>query len=320
MKALLTTFLAAAASFLFTPSNALSTRTVYQFSNPTWLENIVAMRNGSLLVTVVGRPEIHIVNPLATPSTASLAASIPDVNAALGITELSNNMFAVAAGNVTADNTPVSGSFSVWSIDLTRRHGAAKISKMTDVPAMGMVNGLTALDKRTLLLADSWKGNIVALDVKSGDSSVWFEDESTASNFSAPGLQLGVNGIKAYGEWVYFTNTVRNSLSRIRVDAATRKPVSEVKVLAQGDDVAMPDDFAVLRDGSVILGRPLSDELIKVDSKGTVQVIATVEGVTAVALGRSKADRKAAYLSSMGGFTAEGGVKAGGRIVAVQLR
>ena len=318
MNAFLTGILAAAASF-FASTHASAPRTIHQFPNPTWLENIAPMRNGSLLVTVIGRPEVHIVNPLVTSSTASLVATIPDVNAVFGIIEISDDVFAVAAGNYTAANAPVSGSFSVWSIDLGHKHGAVSVGKIADVPAVGMINGLAALDENTLLLADSWKGNIASLGVKSGKSAIWFGDKCTASNFSAPGLPLGVNGIKVHQDWVYFTNTVQNSLSRVRVDRETKQAAGNVEVLAQGDAVAVPDDFAVREDGDVILGRPLSDELVKIGARGNVQTVTKVEGVTAVALGRSKADKKVAYLSSMGGFGENGSVKAGGSIFAVQL-
>jgi sugar lactone lactonase YvrE len=322
MNALLTTILAATTSFLFASTHASQVRTIREFPKPTWLENIAAMRNGSLLVSMIGRSEVHIVHPLVNPSTTSLVANIPDVNAVFGITELADNVFAVAAGNYTSENTPVQGSFSVWSIDLNHKHHAAKVKKLAKTPDVSMVNGLAALNKHTLLLADSWAGTIAFLDTKTGKSNLWFADESTASNFSAPGLPLGVNGVRVHGDWVYYTNTVRNSLSRIRVDASTGKAAGEVETLAQGDAIAVPDDLAVLEDGNVILGRPLSDELVRVGNDGKVDVLfkgQSVEGVTAVAVGRTNGDGRVVYLSSMGGFNANGNVKAGGRVVTVKL-
>lgn len=320
MNALLTSLLAATASFFFASTHASTPRTIYQFPNPTWLEHIAAMRNGSLLVTVIGNPEIHIVNPLVTPATASLMATIPDVNAVFGITELFDNIFALVAGNYTSDNAPVPGSFSVWSIDLSHRHELAGLSKIADIPGVGMINGLAALDEYTLLLADSWNGNIASLDVKSGESYVWLEDKSTASNFSVPGLPLGVNGLKIHGDWVYYTNTVQSSLARVRIDRAKKRIAGDVELLAQGDAIALPDDFAVLENRDVVLGRPLSNELIKIGADGKVEIVAKVEGVTAAALGRTPTDKDIVYLSSMGGFNTNGIVKAGGMVVAVRLR
>lgn len=315
MNALFTTILAASTSFLFAATHASKIHTVYQFPNPTWLENIAATRNNSLLVSTIGKAEVHMINPLANPPTAHLIANLPSFNAVLGITELSNNIFAIAAGNVTPANAPVPGSFSIWSVDLTSIHHAAEVVKIADTPALSMINGLATLDAHTLLLADSWAGNIATLNTRTGETKTWLNDTSTASNFSAPGLPLGVNGLKVHGGFVYFSNTVQSSLNRVRV-SPSGSAVGAVQILAQGEEIGTPDDFAVLADESVVLGRPLGGEVMRVSRNGEVQVLADVEGVTAVAVGRKG---HVAYLSSMGGFNGDGSVKAGGRVVAVEL-
>lgn len=284
------------------------------------MENIAATRNGSLLVTIVGRPEVHIVNPLVTPPTALVVAKIPDVNAVFSITELSDNIFAIAAGNYTTENAPVPGSFSVWSIDLSSHYKAAKVGKIVDVPGVGMINGLATLDSKTLLLADSWKGNIASLDVESGKNSIWFEDKSTASNFSAPGSPLDVNGVKVHEDGVYYTNTVQSSLNRVRFDRTAGKVIGMTETLAQGNAIAVPDDFAVLEDGSVILGHPLSDVMVKVRKDRKVEVVAKVEDVPAATLATAKEGKDIVYLSSMDGFNVDGSVKAGRRAVSMDLK
>ncbi|KAJ4317535.1 hypothetical protein N0V94_004911 [Neodidymelliopsis sp. IMI 364377] len=297
-------------------SNSTSDRIIHQFSAPTWLENIATLRNGSLLTSVIGRPEVHLVNPLATPPTSNLVATIPDANAVFGITELKDNIFAVAAGAVTPANVPVAGSFVIWVLDFTTPD--ASLSKLTAAPEVSMVNGMAALNPHTLLLADSWAGNIASLDTETGAPGIWLADKSTAADFTAQGLPLGVNGIKVHAGFVYYTNTVFSSLNRIAI-SSSGAATGDVEVLAQGEKVALPDDFAVLDDGSVILGRPMSDEVVRVNGSGEVSVLAKVEGVTAVALGRTEGDKGVAYLSSMGGFGEDGKVKDGGRVVAVEV-
>jgi hypothetical protein len=277
------------------------------------------MRNGSLLLSVIGRPEVHLVNPLVIPATANVVASIPDANAVFGIVETRDDIFAVAAGNVTPANVPVQGSFSIWTIDLTNKHEQAEVSKLASVPNVSMINGMAALNTHTLLLADSWAGNIASLDTLTGESEVWFDNASTAANFSAPRLPLGVNGIRVHDDFVYYSNTVLSSLSRVRVDVSTGKVTGEVETLAKGEEVGMPDDFAVLEDGSVILGRPMNEELVRVGKDGKVKVVARAEGITAVAAGMTTSDKNVVYLSSMGGFNGDGSVKAGGRVIALEL-
>ena len=122
-----------------------------------------------------------------------------------------------------------------------------------------------------------------------------------------------------HGERVCYTNTVRNSLSRVRIGASTGKTIGGVETLAHDEAITLPDDSAGLVDGSLVLGRPLSEDLVGVATDGKVEAVVKVEGVTVVAFERSKKDKKIAYLSSMGGFNADGSVQAGDKVVALQL-
>ncbi|OAL49875.1 hypothetical protein IQ07DRAFT_587558 [Pyrenochaeta sp. DS3sAY3a] len=315
-------FLPTLASFVLAAA-AVDVRTVYQFPNPTWLENIQPTRNGSLLVTVIGRAEVHIVHPQSKPTTSSLLASIPNANAVLGITELEPNFFAIGAGNVTPANAPVTGTFAIWSIDLRER--TPNVTKIADVPNVDMVNGLEALNAHTLLIADSWAGNIVKLDIKTKAYNVALSHASLASNFSVPALPLGVNGVKVHGGYLYYSNTVQRLVGRVRIDSKgnARGPF---KVLASGASISVPDDFAVADDGSVYVASPIAapqgDTLQHISLDGKVATIAeggAVAGATAARFGRTKKDRNVVYLSTMGGFGADGLPKEGGRVVAVTI-
>ncbi|KAH7359939.1 hypothetical protein BKA66DRAFT_471989 [Pyrenochaeta sp. MPI-SDFR-AT-0127] len=310
-------------SYLVTSSLAANVRTVYQFSNPTWLENIAAMRNGSLLVTVIGRPEVHLVDPHVQPSTSSLIASFPNTNAVLGISEISDNVFAVAAGNTTPANAPVLGTYGIWKIDLSQKK--SKFQKIADLPNVDMVNGIVKLNDHTLLMADSWAGNIVTLNTRTGAYRVALSDASLASNFSVPALPLGVNGIKIHNGYLYYSNTVQARLGRVRI-SPTGEPTGPFTTLASVPQISVPDDFAVAKDGSVYLTGPLAapqgDTLQHITLDGKIETVAkggAVVGATAATFGRTRTDRNTVYLSTMGGFGSDGVPLAGGRVVAVSL-
>ncbi|KAF1851686.1 uncharacterized protein K460DRAFT_362430 [Cucurbitaria berberidis CBS 394.84] len=299
---------------------AVDVRTVYQFPNQTWLENIITMRNGSLLVTFIGRAEVHIVNPSPGNATSSLVASLPNANAVLGITEISDDVFAVGAGQVTPRNTPINGTFAVWKIDLSHKK-ETKISKIADVPKVGLINGIQALNPHTILLADSWAGNIAKVNTKTGAYEVALSHPSLASNFSEPALPLGANGIKFHDGYVYYTNTVQAILGRVRVSPSGH-PIGPFTILASGPNISVPDDLAVAKDGSVYLARIRAGTLQHVTLDGKVVTIAEggpVAGVTSARFGRTKKDRNVLYLSTMGGFGADGLPAAGGRVAAVTL-
>jgi hypothetical protein len=72
-------------------------RTVYEFPNETWVENIAVRRNGNLLVTLIGVPEVWEID--AFTSQAELIQSFPDANTVSGISKVEDDVFAVAVGN-----------------------------------------------------------------------------------------------------------------------------------------------------------------------------------------------------------------------------
>ncbi|KAH7398643.1 hypothetical protein DE146DRAFT_718468 [Phaeosphaeria sp. MPI-PUGE-AT-0046c] len=291
--------LAPLASLLATTA-AVELSTVYQFPNGTWLENIAQLHNSSLLTTLIGTADIYLMD---------------------------RNVFAVAVGNVTSSNAPVEGTFGVWSLDFrtpdATKHSAAcidsgvKIRRIADLPHAGLLNGMAFRKPSTLFLADSWAGHIIQLDAVSGTVTGAIEDASLMPDFASPGLVIGVNGLRIHGGHLYFSNTVQNLLGRIALgqhDNATAH--GGIEVIKRGEEISQPDDFAVLRDGSVLLARPLADTLQRVSLGGEVSEIArggVVSGGTSVLLGRDGE----VFVSTSG---LEGGARVGGgRIVRVEI-
>ena len=101
---IVTTF--ASTSPLLTPRGSLDKatgstllRTVYEFPNETWVENLGQRANGKILVTLISAPEVWEIDPLTTPPTAELIYRFPDATSALGIAEYQLDVFAVNVGN-----------------------------------------------------------------------------------------------------------------------------------------------------------------------------------------------------------------------------
>jgi sugar lactone lactonase YvrE len=312
-------------SALLASGLAAKVHIVYQFPLGTWLENTAATRNGSLLVSTIGAAEVHIVHPSTTPPSSSVLATFPDANAVLGMAEIHQDVFAVAVGTMTPENVPIAKSFSIWSIDLSCKDEKEKVKKIADIHDVSMVNGMAALNSHTLLLADSWAGNVVAFDTNTKKSEIVFEHPTLLPDFNAS-LPLGVNGLKIQGEYVYYTNSVQRLVGRIRIHTSTGKPNGPFMTLASGSDISVPDDLLVAKDGSVYVSAPLAapqgDTLQHITLDGKVTTIAhdgPVAGTTAPTFGRTETDKNVIYLSTMGGFGEDGSPKAGGRVVAVAL-
>jgi hypothetical protein len=45
----------------------ISTQGLYEFPNPTWIENLFIRSNGEILLTSLSKPELYLLDPYATP-------------------------------------------------------------------------------------------------------------------------------------------------------------------------------------------------------------------------------------------------------------
>ncbi|KAH6870611.1 hypothetical protein BKA58DRAFT_361565 [Alternaria rosae] len=285
-------------SALVASTFATNVSTIYQFPNGTWAENIAAMGNGSLLVSTLDAAQVHIFQ---------------------------KNVFAVIVAKLVPGNATNPQSFSLWKLDLTDKEEGIKISEMSELRDMAMPNGMATLNHDTLLLADSMYGNIAAYNVETRKTEVVLEDLSLAANLSAPGLQLGVNGIKSHNDYVYYTNSAQALAGRVRVHPSTGRPNGFFET-ARDSTLSGPDDFAVAKDGSMYVSAPLAaptgDKIQHIELNGKVTTIAEgglVAGSTSSAFGRTEKDNSTLYVTTMGGFGTDGKAKAGGRVVAVKL-
>lgn len=320
-------------ALLFTTGLAQHTRTVFQFPKPTWLENIATTRTGHLLTGISNKApaELHAVDPFTTYSPSSenttLLHSFPGVNTVFGISEFAPDRFAVATGNYSPSTGAIKGTYSVWSVDVsylntTSGSPQAKVSKIADMPDVSVLNGVAALNTDSVLLADSFAGNIVRLDLKTGRSRIVINDSSTA--FADP---LGVNGLKVLHATspptLYYTDSGLNATFSAPIDAKTGELVGPVTTVAENEPVS--DDLTVTDDGTVFFVRPYEGTLTRARAGEKPVVVAGAEGslelggATSVTLGRTYKDRDVVYVATMGGFNADGSYAEGGKIVAVEV-
>ena len=89
---------------LVSVSFGATVRTVHQFPNPTWVENIASTRNGSILAGLLGSApaQLHIIDPFSNTTDSTLLHEFAYSNSIFGITEYDTDIFAVAAGNFSA--------------------------------------------------------------------------------------------------------------------------------------------------------------------------------------------------------------------------
>ena len=306
-------------------------RTIYQFPNETWVENLAVRANGKILVTLISAPEVWQVDPFASPVSAELVHRFPDATSLLGIAEYAPDVFGVNVGNFSDQTlTSEAGSWSVWSLSMRsewdgHHHGSNHAShgpaahKITDIPSARFLNGMTNLPANpgALFLADSGAGLIYSLDPVTGAYSVAVDDPALKPNASVP-IVIGVNGIHfrpGVDDYVYFTNTFQRPMfSRIAVDPTTgvQTGPDEVVVESFADLKGVPDDFIIDNTGAVAyIADGALDGMLKVDlGSGETEVLlggtkkSEVYGQTACAFGRTKEDvqKGTLYITNDGGI------------------
>ncbi|EGP91112.1 uncharacterized protein MYCGRDRAFT_17443, partial [Zymoseptoria tritici IPO323] len=247
----------------------------------SWVENLAIRSNGKILVTLLSSPEVWQIDP-ANPGSAELIYRFPHALSALGIAEVYPDVFAVAIGNISLSAMASEpGSYSAWSIDLSRRkHGKddKQVTKITDLSQAAFLNGMSILPGKpsSVLLADSAQGLIHQLDTKSGAWKVWLDDAALKPNASVP-IKSGINGLKAYNGHVYFTNTFsRPCIARLPINRAG-DPSGPVETIVGNPTFGVnigdhADDIAHHSHGNIWLATDLSHSIVKVSPGGNASV------------------------------------------------
>ncbi|KAF2742498.1 hypothetical protein M011DRAFT_462429 [Sporormia fimetaria CBS 119925] len=288
-------------------------RIQWEFRKPSWVENIAARANGDLLVTLLSAPGLHKIDPFNAPKQTLVHsfAETPGITGLLGITELDADVFAFIAGN-----TSQPGSYSVWKAEFQNAQSAdASISKITDVPSAGLLNGITTLNPRTVLIADTNLGNVLRLDTRTGQSQVVIDDAS---------MEGGINGVKLLGRYLYFTNSVTGKLHKVPINRRTGRATGAVETVAS--ELTDADDFALHEDGTAYVARLSGNVIEKVAPDGTHEVFAGgqdsvgMAGPTALTFGRTSQDSNTLYLVTNGGLKHPvNGETVGGRVISITL-
>ncbi|KAI4134449.1 MAG: hypothetical protein LQ347_001515 [Umbilicaria vellea] len=291
-----------------------SVHDIYDFGKGTWVENLAVRSNGQILVTLLSTPDVYLVNPFQ--QTATLVHTFSSAKACLGIVELGNDIFYVAAGGLDIKTfTAPKGTFSVWKIDMNK--SPAAVTKVADFPLVGVFNGMTTYNG-FLLIADSALGAVWSLNVNNGQTKNFADPLMAPTSTVAP---TGVNGIKVRGNNLYFTNTNQAIWAKIPINGDGTPAGSasiEVPNFIAGDDFQF--DY---------IGDPFfagNNELRVRASWGGEVVVASsdtlLSGSTACEFGRASSDWASLYVSTNGGIDGyvTGAFTQPGRVVRVDAK
>ncbi|KAH6616289.1 hypothetical protein C7974DRAFT_474816 [Boeremia exigua] len=231
--------------------NASTNISVYKdVPGPPNLENLVVRRNGEILVTSTATPFIYLITP-NTAEAPTAVAQVPNATMLTGIMELRDNVFIVAAAD------PLSpGSNAVWRLDMDSKdsnnsstHANPQLSLLARIPYAKQLNGMTRIaknDTSQILISDSAAGNIIRLDVVTGDHAVVISDPTMLP--TSEGINVGVNGIHTWGDQLFYTSLDQGHFARIPISLSSGAATGPADIIVNGT-LEFADDFVLSRDG-----------------------------------------------------------------------
>ncbi|KAH7118135.1 hypothetical protein B0J13DRAFT_570559 [Dactylonectria estremocensis] len=306
-------------------TNDVSVSIVDTIEDTVNLENIAVRRNGDVLVTSVSSSTIFQVSTKNSYPPVAVA-QIPSRNATLGIVELEQDIFYVAAADISGSG---GSENEIWKLDMRSlrltefgkvKHPAT-LTLSAKVPNAGLLNGMTRLagiDNTHILVADSNGGNVIRVNVRTGKVAV-VQQHPTMSTIVGE-LGVGINGIHTFGNNLYYTNLDQKLFARVPISVSDGTATGDVDVISNGT-LLNADDFALSRDGTTAwITENGGNALIEVDilSKTTrVAVNSTLlTSISSVAFGRTWSDWNALYVT---GALLDNGASVEGHITRVVI-
>ncbi|KAI1179724.1 hypothetical protein F4777DRAFT_396883 [Nemania sp. FL0916] len=289
----------------------LPSRTIFQLDDSipmSWFENVAVRQNGDVLVTMMS-PEAAVYS-LEKPLSGSPKVSrinITDANGLLGITETSPDVFVVVGGTFSTIGVPVAETMGAWEINL---RGPKPVTRLiTLIPEAVYLNGIETIPSCTtpaVLIADNGNSRVYRLELKTGKYETVAADIPEMQPLPNATLPIGVNGLKIRGGDLYFSNSNRASVFRV--------PINSEGFIAKGAGITLVakydkdniDDFLIDEHGEYWAATNFMNTVDVAKLGGTgVTVLGkptelTVAGDTALALGRTKADKNIIYVSTGG--------------------
>lgn len=311
-------------------------RTLYQFPNDTWIENLAVRSNNQLLLTLLTSPQLYTLDPQCR-NPPTLVYTFPSALALFAIVETSPDIFAVISGNFTLTDGTTPGSYSVWCVDMRdvdmNQDGALSsvpmVSKIADIGNATFLNGMALLSaaEGLVLIGDIDAGVVYRLDVSTGQYEITIANSLTATADSPVFGNVGVNGINVHGGQLYVANTGQGLIGRLPIHqdgTAAGEPVIIARALNASEQF---DDFTVGEYGNIFAVTGSGDSVEEITPKGRQTIIAgrlnstQFAEPTSARFGRGEAGKGVLYVVTAGGLATpvDGDEIVGGEVIAISL-
>ncbi|KAH8697264.1 hypothetical protein BGW36DRAFT_164629 [Talaromyces proteolyticus] len=245
----------------------LVAKQIFSFAS-YFIENLRVLPNGTLLLSTIVSPGLlYTLNPNANSRQAQQVTTFSsNITAVTGSARIPGHELYAVGGGLHTDYAFANNSMSLFVVSLA----TDSIVKTIPVPGTLTMNGLVALPNNpfTVLSADSIGGRILRIDTLKSAVDVAFADPALGpgAGYVPP---IGVNGLKMYGSYLYFTNSDLATFGRVLVDQDGNK-AGAVEIVAYIDGA--PDDFCFDGDGNAYIAVHPSS-VVKITPWGVVTTI-----------------------------------------------
>ena len=262
------------------PLHPVATEVVAEWPPGTFLENLALDSDGeSWLVT---SPLNHTVYRVRADGTTQTAAEFDQ-----SVTGIVSH----PQGPLVAVGTQGQRG---WRLHRLTEAAAQAVCELQGVVA---ANGMTWAEGR-LLVVDSQRSVVLAVDTEAATSSVWLEHPLLTPLRPESPLP-GINGIAVHDGWVVMSSSDRGLL--LRVPSESPQPSRDLEVLAER---LTGDDLTVMPDGRIMVATHTYHSVLCLYPDGRREDVAGhdqgVAGPTAVAVGPESTP--ALYVSTSGGL------------------
>ena len=296
---------------------------IYQYPDDTFIENLLALPSGDVLLSTFGSGNLLSIDPNARNPVPQKVAKLGDATGITAIAALPNHLYAVAGGTHTSFGF-LNNTMTLFVVLAVGSRPTGAVVNSIPVPGTAMMNGLAALPSNpfTVLSADSVGGRLLRINTLTRKVDVAWADAALGGGGNTD-IPLGINGLKIVGNWLYFTNSGQGTFAKVAIDKKGNK-VGSVQVIAKLPKPANVsyayDDFDFDRCGNAYVALH-SSRVVRITPEGKQTTVAGCAGTAPVLKSPTSvstaADGKSIYICTGGDFA--GPNITGGAVLKLRL-
>ncbi|CZR60112.1 uncharacterized protein PAC_10007 [Phialocephala subalpina] len=301
-------------------SAKVSITQIFEFTSH-FIENIHFRSNGRLLLSSLSSGDLFTIDPASPPLTAKAVVNCPGSTGLSGLATIGPDLYAVSGG--------IHGSFrfddmKVYVVSIPGDSDSGTLLDSISVPDTYGLNGMAALPRmpRVVLSADSHGSCIYRINTLTRKVDVAIADPLLGHG---PVFKLGINGLKIFSDYLYFTNSGQGFFARVKINDDGSK-AGDIEIVARipggAPDMSHAyDDFTLDFDGNAYVTLH-TNEIMKITQDGIQTTFAgggdstTFKSPTSAA---TSLDGKSIYVATAGLTPGVGEMVFHGQVIQISI-